>query len=78
MPGRIDTDRVKSLDKINAEKSGISVSEIKLKNEATIPLGRYGNIDEFGKAGAFLLSPAASYITGVSMAVDGGIMKTVW
>jgi 3-oxoacyl-[acyl-carrier protein] reductase len=78
MPGRIDTDRVKSLDKINAEKSGISVSEIKLKNEATIPLGRYGNIDEFGKAGAFLLSPAASYITGVSLAVDGGIMKTVW
>ena len=78
MPGRIDTDRVKSLDKSNAEKSGISVSEIKRKNEATIPLGRYGNIDEFGKTGAFLLSPAASYITGVSLAVDGGIMKTVW
>jgi len=78
MPGRIDTDRVKSLDNINAEKSGISIEEIKLKNEATIPLGRYGNIDEFGKAGAFLLSPAASYITGVSLAVDGGIMKTVW
>ena len=78
MPGRIDTDRVKSLDKSNAEKSGISVSEIKSKNEATIPLGRYGNIDEFGKAGAFLLSPAAAYITGVSLAVDGGIMKTVW
>ena len=78
MPGRIDTDRVKSLDKINAEKSGISVSEIKLKNEATIPIGRYGNIEEFGKAGAFLLSSAASYITGTSLAVDGGIMKTVW
>jgi len=78
MPGRIDTDRVKSLDNSNAEKSGISVAEIKSKNEATIPLGRYGNIEEFGKAGAFLLSPAASYITGVSLAVDGGIMKTVW
>ncbi|HPE77865.1 MAG TPA: SDR family oxidoreductase, partial [Draconibacterium sp.] len=69
MPGRIDTDRVKSLDNSNAEKSGISVAEIKSKNEATIPLGRYGNIEEFGKAGAFLLSPAASYITGVSLAV---------
>jgi 3-oxoacyl-[acyl-carrier protein] reductase len=77
-PGRIDTDRVKSLDKNISEKTGISVAEIKLKNEATIPLGRYGNIEEFGKAGAFLLSPAASYITGVSLAVDGGIMKTVW
>lgn len=78
MPGRIDTDRVRSLDISNAEKSGISVAEIKNKNEATIPLGRYGNIEEFGKAGAFLLSPAASYITGVSLAVDGGIIKTVW
>jgi 3-oxoacyl-[acyl-carrier protein] reductase len=78
MPGRIDTDRVKSLDNNMAEKTGFSVAEIKLKNEATIPLGRYGNIEEFGKAGAFLLSPAASYITGVSLAVDGGIMKTVW
>ena len=78
MPGRIDTDRVRSLDKSNAEKAGIRVEEIKQKNEATIPLGRYGNIEEFGKAGAFLLSPAASYITGVSLAVDGGIMKTVW
>lgn len=78
MPGRIDTDRVRSLDKNIADKTGFSVAEIKLKNEATIPVGRYGNIEEFGKAGAFLLSPAASYITGVSLAVDGGIMKTVW
>ena len=78
MPGRIDTDRVKSLDKNNAEKSGISIAEIKSRNEATIPLRRYGNIEEFGKAGAFLLSPAASYITGVGLAVDGGIVKTVW
>lgn len=78
MPGRIDTDRVKSLDKSIAEKSGVSAEEIKKGFEATIPLGRYGNIEEFGKAGAFLLSPAASYITGVSLAVDGGIMKTVW
>ena len=77
-PGRIDTDRVKSLDNNMAEKAGIPVEEIKMKNEATIPLGRYGNIEEFGKAGAFLLSPAASYITGVSLAVDGGLMKTVW
>lgn len=78
MPGRIDTDRVRALDKNNAEISGISAEEIKQKIESGIPLGRYGTIDEFGKAGAFLLSPAASYITGASLAVDGGIMKTVW
>jgi len=78
MPGRIDTDRVRSLDKNNAELSGVPVEELKQKIESGIPLGRYGTIDEFGKAGAFLLSPAASYITGVSLAVDGGIMKTVW
>lgn len=77
-PGRIDTDRVKTLDKNLAEKKGVSVEEMKSKFEKTIPVGRYGTIEEFGKAGAFLLSPAASYITGASLAVDGGIIKTVW
>lgn len=78
MPGRIDTDRVKSLDKNSAEKTGKTLDDIKKQNEAKIPVGRYGTVEEFGKAGAFLLSPAASYITGVSLAVDGGILKTVW
>jgi len=78
VPGRIDTDRVRALDQNISGKSGVAVHEIKQKFEASIPLGRYGTIEEFGKAGAFLLSPAASYITGVSLAVDGGILKTVW
>ena len=78
LPGRIDTDRVQSLDKNMSEKTGSSVAEVKKNNEQKIPLHRYGTTEEFGKAGAFLLSPAASYITGVSLAVDGGIMKTVW
>lgn len=77
MPGRIDTDRLKALDENNSKKSGIPVSEIKQKMEQQIPLGRYGTIEELGKAGAFLLSPAASYITGVSLAVDGGLLKMV-
>ena len=78
LPGRIDTDRVQSLDKNIAGISGISIDDVKRNNEQKIPLHRYGTTEEFGKAGAFLLSPAASYITGVSLAVDGGIMKTVW
>lgn len=78
VPGRIDTDRVKALDQNISEKSGATAQQVKEKFEASIPLGRYGTVEEFGKAGAFLLSPAASYITGVSLAVDGGILKTVW
>ena len=78
IPGRIDTERVKALDKKTAEIKNIPVEKVKEDHEKSIPLGRYGTINEFGKAGAFLLSPAASYITGASLQVDGGILKTVW
>ena len=78
MPGRIDTNRVQSLDAMNAAARELAVSEIKAANEAGIPLGRYGTIEEFGKLGAFLLSDAASYITGQTIAVDGGSINTVW
>lgn len=75
IPGRIDTDRVKALDRNAAEKQGVSPEKIKQKNESGIPFGRYGTVDEFGKAGAFLLSDAASYITGASLVIDGGLLK---
>ncbi len=78
MPGRFDTERLRALAKKNATVNGISEEEMNRQMASDIPLGRYGTIEEFGKAGAFLLSPTASYITGVSLAVDGGIMKTVW
>ncbi|MCA9919686.1 MAG: SDR family oxidoreductase, partial [Anaerolineales bacterium] len=78
VPGRIFTDRLKSLDAIGAKNAGRSVAEQRAMQEGQIPWGRYGTIEEFGKAGAFLLSDAASYITGETLIVDGGAMKTVW
>lgn len=77
IPGRFDTDRVQALDKIQADKTGNPVSKIKQQNELSIPLGRYGNIEEFGKTGAFLLSDAASYITGANIVVDGGMLRSM-
>lgn len=78
MPARIDTDRVRSLDEANAANSGLPLDEIRSKASAAIPLGRYGTTDEFGRAAVFLLSDAASYITGTSLALDGGAIRTVW
>jgi len=76
-PGRLDTDRVRSLDAARAARDGISVDDAKNANVARIPLGRYGDPDELGRVAAFLLSPAASYLTGVILPVDGGMIKSL-
>tara|TARA_Y100001970_G_scaffold292132_1_gene432105 strand:- start:1512 stop:2303 length:792 start_codon:yes stop_codon:yes gene_type:complete len=78
MPGRIDTERIRNLDSIRSQIENTAIDKIKEKSQAQIPLGRYGTIEEFGLCGVFLLSDAASYITGSSLAVDGGALKTVW
>jgi 3-oxoacyl-[acyl-carrier protein] reductase len=77
VPGRIDTDRVRELDAINAKKASLTPEQQKTKAAAAIPLGRYGQPEEFGRAAAFLLSPAASYITGATLQVDGGLIRAV-
>ena len=77
IPGRIDTDRVKHLDEVNAQKQGVTPEEAKKRALTTIPLGRYGEIEEFGRVGAFLLSDAAAYVTGATVQVDGGLIRSV-
>jgi 3-oxoacyl-[acyl-carrier protein] reductase len=77
IPGRIETDRLRQLDEINAKRAGIPVEQQRANSAAAIPLGRYGTPDDFGRAAAFLLSDAASYITGASVQIDGGLIKGV-
>ncbi|GLX47998.1 oxidoreductase [Streptomyces hygroscopicus subsp. hygroscopicus] len=68
LPARIDTDRVRELDALSADPEATRAA-----NESRIPLRRYGTPEEFGKVAAFLLSPAASYLTGIMVPVDGGM-----
>ncbi|WP_369380088.1 SDR family oxidoreductase [Streptomyces sp. cg36] len=67
LPSRIDTDRVRQLDALSGDAEASRAS-----NESRIPLRRYGTPEEFGRTAAFLLSPAASYLTGLMLPVDGG------
>lgn len=76
-PGRIGTARIDQLDKMRADKTGVSVEQLQQNTYKTIPLGRYGEPDEYGKLSVFLCSEANSYITGQSVLVDGGLVKAL-
>ncbi len=76
LPGRIATDRVASLDRVRAERAGASPEEVKAAAESSIPAGRYGTAEEFASAVVYLASDAASYVTGVQLRVDGGLVRS--
>jgi 3-oxoacyl-[acyl-carrier protein] reductase len=77
VPGRIATERLAYLDDANAKKAGIPIEEQIRRSLATIPMSRYGDPDEFARAAAFLVSPAAAYITGATLQVDGGAIRSI-
>jgi 3-oxoacyl-[acyl-carrier protein] reductase len=72
LPVRIATDRVRELDALRGDPD-----EVRARLSEGIPLRRYGEPAEFGRAAAFLLSPAASYITGAMIPVDGGAICSI-
>jgi len=76
-PGRIATDRIAQIDTARAAQTGLSREEIERQTIARIPLGRYGDPMELGRVAAFLLSPAASYVTGAIVPIDGGMIKAL-
>ena len=76
LPGRIDTDRVRELDVIRGKAANSSPDEVRASYSKMIPLGRYGEPAEFGAAAVFLFSDAARYITGASLQVDGGLIRS--
>ena len=71
-PGYTRTDRVLELATQAAEREGIAPADVERRTVAQIPLGRMGEPVEFASVVAFLASPAASYLTGVTIQVDGG------
>ena len=76
-PGRLATGRIAELDAARARTTNVPVEEIRRRTLERIPLGRYGDPLELGRVGAFLLSPAASYVTGAIVPVDGGMIRAL-
>lgn len=72
LPGRIATDRIRGMDEATGDAAAA-----RARASSGIPLGRYGEPEEFGRVAAFLLSPAASYLTGGLVRVDGGSTRSI-
>lgn len=77
LPGSTRTPRIEQIVAARARKSGKPAAEVQQAMEAEVPMRRFADAAEIAAAVAFLASPAASYITGVSLAVDGGRMRSI-
>ena len=77
LPGRIGTQRIKFLDEQKAKRENRTVESVAAESTASIPIGRYGEPQEYADAVAFLASQRASYITGAVIRVDGGLIASI-
>jgi 3-oxoacyl-[acyl-carrier protein] reductase len=76
-PGSTLTGRITSLAEIRAQMSGKTADEILEDDAAQIPMGRFGTVEEFANVVVFMASPAAAYVTGTTLQVDGGNVKSL-
>jgi 3-oxoacyl-[acyl-carrier protein] reductase len=77
VPGRVATDRIRFLDEAKAKREGRPVEAVSAESTSSIPVGRYGNPEEYADVVAFLASTRASYITGSVIRIDGGLIASV-
>jgi 3-oxoacyl-[acyl-carrier protein] reductase len=77
IPGRFATQRLRKVDEVRAARNRVSVDEVVREASQRIPVGRYGEPDEFGPLGAFLCSEAAGYLTGSMVRCDGGMIESI-
>jgi 3-oxoacyl-[acyl-carrier protein] reductase len=76
-PGRIDTERAQKLNEARAERLGRAVEEVNKEMAAEVPLGRYGTPEETANVIVFLGSDRASYVTGTTIQIDGGLVRGI-
>lgn len=77
LPGRIATGRITFLDEQKAKREGRTVEDVAAQSTASIPVGRYGDPQEYGDVVAFLASRRASYVTGSVIRIDGGLIASI-